>query len=81
MASVRRNCRRRLKSAASFCGHHYLAKIHRIFIFSKQYKKELEMADHDELIAQFIEISGGDENVARFYLSSSNWSLEVRIKF
>ncbi|XP_005187389.1 NSFL1 cofactor p47 [Musca domestica] len=34
------------------------------------------MADHDELIAQFIEISGGDENVARFYLSSSNWSLE-----
>lgn len=35
------------------------------------------MADHDALIAQFIEISGGEENVARFYLSSSNWSLEV----
>ncbi|KAI8127121.1 hypothetical protein FF38_13175 [Lucilia cuprina] len=34
------------------------------------------MADHDELIAQFIDISGGEENVARFYLSSSNWSLE-----
>lgn len=34
------------------------------------------MADHDELIAQFIEISGGEENVAKFYLSSSNWSLE-----
>ena len=35
------------------------------------------MADHDALIAQFIEISGGEENIARFYLSSSNWSLEV----
>ncbi|XP_067632519.1 NSFL1 cofactor p47 [Eurosta solidaginis] len=34
------------------------------------------MSDNDELIAQFIEISGGDENVARFYLASSNWSLE-----
>lgn len=39
------------------------------------------MADHDELIAQFIEISGGEENVARFYLSSSNWSLEVGVFF
>lgn len=36
------------------------------------------MSNNDELIAQFIEISGGDENVARFYLASSNWSLEVR---
>lgn len=43
-----------------------------IFIVTKE-----AMADHDELIAQFIEISGGEENVARFYLSSSNWSLEV----
>ncbi|XP_011190644.1 NSFL1 cofactor p47 [Zeugodacus cucurbitae] len=34
------------------------------------------MSNNDELIAQFIEISGGDENVARFYLASSNWSLE-----
>uniref|UniRef100_A0A1L8EIS2 Protein tyrosine phosphatase shp1/cofactor for p97 atpase-mediated vesicle membrane fusion n=1 Tax=Haematobia irritans TaxID=7368 RepID=A0A1L8EIS2_HAEIR len=34
------------------------------------------MADNDELIAQFIEISGCDENVARFYLSSSNYVLE-----
>ncbi|KAL9912843.1 NSFL1 cofactor p47 [Glossina fuscipes fuscipes] len=34
------------------------------------------MADRDELVSQFIEISGSDENVARFYLSSCNWSLE-----
>uniref|UniRef100_A0A1A9X3S0 Uncharacterized protein n=1 Tax=Glossina brevipalpis TaxID=37001 RepID=A0A1A9X3S0_9MUSC len=34
------------------------------------------MADRDEVVSQFIEISGSDENVARFYLSSCNWSLE-----
>lgn len=34
------------------------------------------MDSKDEVIAQFIEISGSDEDVANFYLSSSNWSLE-----
>lgn len=37
------------------------------------------MANQGELIAQFIEISGSDENVAQFYLSSSDWSLEVGV--
>ncbi|KAH8374108.1 NSFL1 cofactor p47 [Drosophila serrata] len=34
------------------------------------------MASHDELIAQFIEITGTDENVARFYLTSCDWDIE-----
>ncbi|XP_017049938.1 NSFL1 cofactor p47 [Drosophila ficusphila] len=34
------------------------------------------MAAHGDLIAQFIEITGTDENVARFYLSSCDWDIE-----
>ncbi|XP_017002375.3 NSFL1 cofactor p47 [Drosophila takahashii] len=34
------------------------------------------MASHGDLIAQFIEITGTDENVARFYLSSCDWDIE-----
>ncbi|KAH8284554.1 hypothetical protein KR018_004110 [Drosophila ironensis] len=34
------------------------------------------MASHDDLIAQFIEITGSDENTARFYLSSCDWDIE-----
>ncbi|XP_064547897.1 NSFL1 cofactor p47 [Drosophila montana] len=34
------------------------------------------MAARGDLIAQFIEITGGDENVARFYLSSCDWDIE-----
>ncbi|XP_016958705.1 NSFL1 cofactor p47 [Drosophila biarmipes] len=34
------------------------------------------MAARGDLIAQFIEITGTDENVARFYLSSCDWDIE-----
>ncbi|KAH8290401.1 hypothetical protein KR054_002681 [Drosophila jambulina] len=34
------------------------------------------MASHGDLIAQFIEITGTDENVARFYLTSCDWDIE-----
>ncbi|XP_030560605.1 NSFL1 cofactor p47 [Drosophila novamexicana] len=34
------------------------------------------MAARGDLIAQFIEITGSDENVARFYLSSCDWDIE-----
>lgn len=35
------------------------------------------MAARGDLTAQFIEITGTDENVARFYLSSCDWDIEV----
>ncbi|XP_070134495.1 NSFL1 cofactor p47 [Drosophila bipectinata] len=34
------------------------------------------MASQGDLIAQFIEITGSDENTARFYLSSCDWDIE-----
>lgn len=38
------------------------------------------MASQGDLIAQFIEITGSDENTARFYLSSCDWDIEVRFR-
>lgn len=38
------------------------------------------MAARGDLIAQFIEITGTDENVARFYLSSCDWDIEVSFR-
>lgn len=35
--------------------------------------------NYEELIAQFMEVSGSTKHVAQFYLSSSNWSVEVRM--
>jgi len=37
------------------------------------------MSSRDEILAQFIEISGCEENVAEFYLSSADWSLELAL--
>lgn len=36
------------------------------------------MAARGDLIAQFIEITGTDENTARFYLTSCDWDIEVK---
>ncbi|XP_049814906.1 NSFL1 cofactor p47 isoform X1 [Schistocerca nitens] len=37
------------------------------------------MADHDELISQFSDVTGVDSERARFYLESSAWKLEVAL--
>ena len=34
-------------------------------------------SNNEELIAQFMQITGSDENEAHFYLAGSNFSLEV----
>ena len=36
-------------------------------------------ANNEELIAQFMKISESDKNEAKFYLASSNWSLEIAL--
>ena len=36
------------------------------------------MSANDELVANFREVTGIDEQRARFYLESSGWQLEVR---
>lgn len=36
------------------------------------------MAAQGDLIAQFIEITGTDENTARFYLTSCEWDIQVK---
>ncbi|KAK1132846.1 hypothetical protein K0M31_014215 [Melipona bicolor] len=37
------------------------------------------MANHDELVSQFIDTTGVEPEEARFYLELSNWQLEVAI--
>lgn len=36
------------------------------------------MSDHDELVANFREVTGIDDQRARFYLESSGWQLDVK---
>jgi hypothetical protein len=36
------------------------------------------MADRDELLSQFTDVTGVDAERAKFYLESSAWQLEVR---
>ena len=35
------------------------------------------MADHDEMISQFKDVTGVDTERAQFYLESTAWQLEV----
>jgi UBX domain-containing protein 1 len=35
------------------------------------------MADRDELLSQFTDVTGTDADRAKFYLESSAWQLEV----
>lgn len=45
-------------------------------------KKQAAMADevqHDELISQFVGITGADSERGKFYLESANWNVEVAI--
>jgi len=37
------------------------------------------MAARGDLVAQFIEITGTDEITAKFYLSSCEWDIEVKL--
>jgi len=36
------------------------------------------MADRDELLSQFTDVTGIDAERAKFYLESAAWQLEVR---
>lgn len=35
------------------------------------------MVDHNELIAQFVSISGATAEQAQFYLEANNWDINV----
>lgn len=37
-----------------------------------------KMSDHNELIAQFVDMTGAPESQAQFYLEMGEWNLEVR---
>jgi len=37
------------------------------------------MSEHDEVIGQFCDVTGVEDERARFYLESAGWKLDVSI--
>jgi len=69
-----------LDTVALFVWSHWCTIFCQSFAAENILKYSVKMAARGDLIAQFIEITGTDENVARFYLSSCDWDIEVSFR-